>query len=93
MSENSIRSGIDDGMAPELNSCLVSREVLKEFGIPEETLAATCVLVDMLENVPMAGCRPRRARGIGLRLAWHIHQLLSSFFNCQKIFTAIFFDR
>ena len=50
----------------ELNSCLVSREALKEFGIPEETLAATCVLVDMLENVPMAGCHPRRARGIGL---------------------------
>ena len=67
MTENTIRSGIDDGMAPpELNSCLVSREVLKKFGIPEETLAATCVLVDMLENVPMAGCRPRRARGSGL---------------------------
>ena len=66
MSENTIRSGINDGMAPELNSCLVTREVLKELGIPEETLAATCVFVDMLENVPMAGCRPRRARGIGL---------------------------
>ena len=30
---------------------------------------------------------------LGSVLAWHIHQLLSSFFNCQKIFTAIFIDR
>lgn len=37
----------------KLNSRLVIAEVLTELGIPEEKFAATCVLVDKLEKVPI----------------------------------------
>jgi histidyl-tRNA synthetase len=37
----------------KLNSRLVIAEVLTELGIPEEKFAATCVLVDKLEKVPL----------------------------------------
>lgn len=37
----------------KVNSRLVIGEVLSELGIPEEKFAATCVLVDKLEKVPI----------------------------------------
>lgn len=37
----------------KVNSRLVIGEVLTELGIPEEKFAATCVLVDKLEKVPL----------------------------------------
>lgn len=37
----------------KVNSRLVIGEVLKELGIPPEKFAATCVLVDKLEKVPL----------------------------------------
>ena len=37
----------------KINSRLVIGEVLTELGIPEEKFAATCVLVDKLEKVPL----------------------------------------
>jgi len=37
----------------KVNSRLVISEVLTELGIPEEKFAATCVLVDKLEKVPI----------------------------------------
>jgi len=37
----------------KVNSRLVIAEVLTELGIPEEKFAATCVLVDKLEKVPL----------------------------------------
>jgi len=37
----------------KVNSRLVISEVLAELGIPEEKFAATCVLVDKLEKVPI----------------------------------------
>jgi len=37
----------------KINSRLVIAEVLTELGIPEEKFAATCVLIDKLEKVPL----------------------------------------
>merc|ERR1719223_397631 len=37
----------------KVNSRMVIGEVLTELGIPEEKFAATCVLVDKLEKVPI----------------------------------------
>lgn len=42
-----------DDVGIKVNSRLVIGEVLTELGIPEEKFAATCVLVDKLEKVPL----------------------------------------
>ena len=42
-----------DDVGIKLNSRLVIAEVLTELGIPEDKFAATCVLVDKLEKVPL----------------------------------------
>mmetsp|Transcript_21663 Transcript_21663/g.44681 ORF Transcript_21663/g.44681 Transcript_21663/m.44681 type:complete len:551 (+) Transcript_21663:251-1903(+) len=42
-----------DDVGIKVNSRLVIGEVLTELGIPEEKFAATCVLVDKLEKVPI----------------------------------------
>lgn len=42
-----------DDVGIKVNSRLVLAEVLEELGIPEEKFAATCVLVDKLEKVPL----------------------------------------
>lgn len=49
------RVGItSDDVGIKVNSRLVIAEILTELGIPEEKFAATCVLVDKLEKVPLA---------------------------------------
>jgi len=42
-----------DDVGIKINSRLVIAEVLSSLGIPEEKFAATCVLVDKLEKVPI----------------------------------------
>lgn len=42
-----------DDVGIKVNSRMVIGEVLTELGIPEEKFAATCVLVDKLEKVPI----------------------------------------
>merc|ERR1712125_103314 len=42
-----------DDVGIKVNSRLVISEVLTELGIPPEKFAATCVLVDKLEKVPL----------------------------------------
>lgn len=42
-----------DDVGIKVNSRLVIAEVLTELGIPEEKFAATCVLIDKLEKVPL----------------------------------------
>mmetsp|Transcript_20243 Transcript_20243/g.22928 ORF Transcript_20243/g.22928 Transcript_20243/m.22928 type:complete len:516 (-) Transcript_20243:46-1593(-) len=42
-----------DDVGIKVNSRMVIGEVLTELGIPEEKFAATCVLVDKLEKVPL----------------------------------------
>jgi len=42
-----------DDVGVKINSRLVIGEVLTELGIPEEKFAATCVLVDKLEKLPL----------------------------------------
>jgi histidyl-tRNA synthetase len=37
----------------KINSRVVIAEVLTELGVPENKFAATCVLVDKLEKVPL----------------------------------------
>jgi histidyl-tRNA synthetase len=42
-----------DDVGIKVNSRMVIGQVLEELGIPEEKFAATCVLVDKLEKVPL----------------------------------------
>jgi len=42
-----------DDVGIKVNSRLVITEVLTELGVPEDKFAATCVLVDKLEKVPL----------------------------------------
>ena len=63
----------------KVNSRLVIAEVLTELGIPEEKFAATCVLVDKLEKVPLDAIQSELAElGLDQSVVERLTQVLTN---------------
>jgi histidyl-tRNA synthetase len=63
----------------KVNSRLVIAEVLTELGNPEEKFAATCVLVDKLEKVPLDAIQSELAElGLDRSVVERLTQVLTN---------------